>query len=174
MQCHVATGLSHASTRCAPVTHVAHAHVQGSGAEGFILDLRNNPGGLVRSGLDIARLWMDGDAAIFNVQGREDNGHIAIMQVHVRHSICPVLAESSLELSGGNTGHVGAVPCVQAQMFCCTARAHGAAAVRVLHGRDGRVLRRCCCPHQLTTGGLGQCRHLLNMLLSFCRHMSHW
>ena len=35
----------------------------------------------MRSGLDIARLWMDGDAAIFNVQGREDNGHIAIMQV---------------------------------------------------------------------------------------------
>ena len=55
--------------------------VQSTGAEGFILDLRNNPGGLVRSGLDIARLWMDGEAAIFNVQGREDNGHIAIMQV---------------------------------------------------------------------------------------------
>ena len=35
----------------------------------------------MRSGLDIARLWMDGEAAIFNVQGREDNGHIAIMQV---------------------------------------------------------------------------------------------
>lgn len=110
---------------------MAHAHVQGSGAEGFILDLRNNPGGLVRSGLDIARLWMDGEAAIFNVQGREDNGHIAIMQVRVRHSFCPVIAQSPLELPGGSTGHVGAVPCVHGQIFCCTARAHGAAALRV-------------------------------------------
>lgn len=55
--------------------------MQRGGAEGFILDLRNNPGGLVRAGLDIARLWLDGNAAIFNVQGREDNGHMAIMQV---------------------------------------------------------------------------------------------
>lgn len=40
----------------------------------------------MRAGLDIARLWLDGNAAIFNVQGREDNGQIAIMQVR---PMCP-------------------------------------------------------------------------------------
>ena len=44
--------------------------LQAGGAEAFILDLRNNPGGLVRAGLDIARLWLDGNSAIFNVQVR--------------------------------------------------------------------------------------------------------
>ena len=43
-------------------------HVQGDGAEGFILDLRANPGGLVRAGLEVARLWLDGqDVPVFNV-----------------------------------------------------------------------------------------------------------
>jgi C-terminal processing protease CtpA/Prc len=46
------------------------ARAQAGGAEGYVLDLRNNPGGLVRAGLDIARLWLDGSAAIFNVQVR--------------------------------------------------------------------------------------------------------
>jgi carboxyl-terminal processing protease len=38
--------------------------------EGFILDLRNNPGGLVNAAMDIAGLWMDGPVPIFNVEVR--------------------------------------------------------------------------------------------------------
>jgi hypothetical protein len=47
---------------------------QASGASAYILDLRNNPGGLVRSSIDIARLWMDGQPVVFNVSGREVGG----------------------------------------------------------------------------------------------------
>ncbi len=35
-----------------------------------MLDLRNNPGGLVSSGMEIASLFMDGSPVVFNVQGR--------------------------------------------------------------------------------------------------------
>lgn len=42
------------------------------GAESFILDLRNNPGGLVRSSLEIASLWLNGDTrpTIFSIEDR--------------------------------------------------------------------------------------------------------
>lgn len=55
--------------------------MQKAGAEAYILDLRNNPGGLVRSGLDIARIFLDGPAAVFTVSGRENSGYPASMQV---------------------------------------------------------------------------------------------
>lgn len=62
--------------------------MQRNGAEAFILDLRNNPGGLVRSGLDIARIFLDGPTTIFNVTGREPDllfaDQLTIQQVHDR------------------------------------------------------------------------------------------
>lgn len=51
--------------------HAAIKRLQGEGAEAFILDLRSNPGGLVTAGLDVARLWLDGEnVPVFNVAGR--------------------------------------------------------------------------------------------------------
>lgn len=35
-------------------------NVQEQGADEYILDLRDNPGGLVRAGLDVADMWLDG------------------------------------------------------------------------------------------------------------------
>jgi len=46
-------------------------------AAGYILDLRNNPGGLVTSALDVAGLFLDSSAhpTIFSVSGRGTAGH---------------------------------------------------------------------------------------------------
>ena len=46
--------------------------LQRDGAEAFILDLRNNPGGLVTSAMDIASIWLDGsqEPTVFSVQDR--------------------------------------------------------------------------------------------------------
>ena len=66
----------------------AHPHTvasrPGSAARGVRAaraDMRNNPGGLLRAGLDVARLWLDGEAAVFNVQGRDEDGRMAVTQV---------------------------------------------------------------------------------------------
>lgn len=50
----------------------AIAQLKKDGAEAFILDLRNNPGGLVKASLEVASLWMDGDRrpTVFSVQDR--------------------------------------------------------------------------------------------------------
>lgn len=37
------------------------------GAQGYILDLRNNPGGLLQSGIEIARLWLDEGTIVYTV-----------------------------------------------------------------------------------------------------------
>jgi carboxyl-terminal processing protease len=37
------------------------------GADGYILDLRNNPGGLLQAGIEIARLWLDRGTIVYTV-----------------------------------------------------------------------------------------------------------
>ncbi|OWM67213.1 hypothetical protein CDL15_Pgr000665 [Punica granatum] len=39
----------------------------------YILDLRNNPGGLVMAGLDVAQMWLDGDETLVNTIDRDGN-----------------------------------------------------------------------------------------------------
>lgn len=68
------------------------ACLQERGCDSFILDLRNNPGGLVRAGLDIARLWLPGEAAILTVEGRDVAGSTAVLQVR----LCLCIADCTL------------------------------------------------------------------------------
>ena len=50
-------------------TEIAHAvdKLETQGAEGYILDLRNNPGGLLQAGIEIARLWLDDATIVYTV-----------------------------------------------------------------------------------------------------------
>ena len=50
-------------------TEVAHAidQLEKQGAAAYILDLRNNPGGLLQAGIEIARLWLDSGTIVYTV-----------------------------------------------------------------------------------------------------------
>jgi carboxyl-terminal processing protease len=48
---------------------IAHGvnKLQRQGAEAYILDLRNNPGGLLQAGIEIARMWLDEGTIVYTV-----------------------------------------------------------------------------------------------------------
>jgi carboxyl-terminal processing protease len=48
---------------------IAHGvdKLEKEGAEAYILDLRNNPGGLLQAGVEIARLWLDSGTIVYTV-----------------------------------------------------------------------------------------------------------
>lgn len=53
----------------------AIARLEAQGAAAYVLDLRNNPGGLLQAGVEIARLWLDSGPIVYTVdrQGVFDN-----------------------------------------------------------------------------------------------------
>eukprot|EP00191_Tetraselmis_sp_GSL018_P018174 CAMPEP_0177591326 /NCGR_PEP_ID=MMETSP0419_2-20121207/7933_1 /TAXON_ID=582737 /ORGANISM="Tetraselmis sp., Strain GSL018" /LENGTH=522 /DNA_ID=CAMNT_0019082051 /DNA_START=184 /DNA_END=1753 /DNA_ORIENTATION=- len=59
------------SQNVAQDTAEAIRNLENKGATSYILDLRDNAGGLVDSSIDVARLWLDGPAPIFHVRGRD-------------------------------------------------------------------------------------------------------
>ncbi len=48
---------------------LAHAisNLEKKGAAAYILDLRNNPGGLLQAGIEVARLWLDSGTIVYTV-----------------------------------------------------------------------------------------------------------
>ncbi|XP_044469041.1 carboxyl-terminal-processing peptidase 3, chloroplastic-like isoform X2 [Mangifera indica] len=55
------------------------------GVQSYILDLRNNPGGLVKAGLDVAQIWLDGDETLVNTIDRE--GHMSPINMVNGHAV---------------------------------------------------------------------------------------
>lgn len=75
------------------------------GAEGYILDLRNNPGGLLQSGIDISRLWLDSGTIVYTanrngIQDRFDASNTSLTQDHLVLLVNAGTASASEILSG--------------------------------------------------------------------------
>lgn len=49
----------------------AVSFLEGAGVEGYIMDLRGNPGGVVDAGIDVASVWLDGPSPVMRIQGRD-------------------------------------------------------------------------------------------------------
>ncbi|XP_073154477.1 carboxyl-terminal-processing peptidase 3, chloroplastic isoform X2 [Henckelia pumila] len=59
-------------TAAAEMEDTVH-EMEKQGVQSYILDLRNNPGGLVKAGLDVAQIWLDGTETLVNTIDREGN-----------------------------------------------------------------------------------------------------
>jgi len=46
---------------------VALSDLENKGADAYVLDLRNNPGGLLNAGIEIARMWIDDGTIVYTV-----------------------------------------------------------------------------------------------------------
>ncbi|KAL4198289.1 hypothetical protein AMTRI_Chr03g139430 [Amborella trichopoda] len=59
-------------TAASDMENVIH-DMENQGVQSYILDLRNNPGGLVKAGLDVAEMWLDGNETLVNTIDRDGN-----------------------------------------------------------------------------------------------------
>ncbi|CAO2831767.1 unnamed protein product [Amaranthus hypochondriacus] len=57
-------------TAASDMERVIHK-LEDQGVQSYILDLRNNPGGLVKAGLDVAQLWLDGEETLVYTTDRD-------------------------------------------------------------------------------------------------------
>ncbi len=59
--------LSQFNSNAAEDVAIAVRDLEEQGAQGYVLDLRNNPGGLLQAGIEIARQWIDSGAIVYTV-----------------------------------------------------------------------------------------------------------
>lgn len=72
---------------------VAHAinRLEKQGAEAYVLDLRNNPGGLLQAGIEIARLWLDDGTIVYTVNRQGIQGSFEAFGPALTHDPLVVL-----------------------------------------------------------------------------------
>lgn len=73
--------LTQFSANAAPEMQDALQELEGENVEGYILDLRSNPGGLLKASIDIARMWM-GDGTIVSTVNRRGIVHEEAANAH--------------------------------------------------------------------------------------------
>ncbi|XWS43177.1 hypothetical protein CRYUN_Cryun16bG0080500 [Craigia yunnanensis] len=59
--------------------------MENRGVQSYILDLRNNPGGLVKAGLDVAQIWLDGNETLVNTVDRD--GYMSPINMFNGHAV---------------------------------------------------------------------------------------
>ncbi|KGF73767.1 carboxyl-terminal protease [Neosynechococcus sphagnicola sy1] len=69
----------------------ALARFEKQGADAYILDLRNNPGGLLQAGIEVARLWLDTGTIVYTVNRQGIEGSFAAMGSALTHDPLVVL-----------------------------------------------------------------------------------
>ncbi|WP_026082444.1 carboxyl-terminal processing protease CtpA [Mastigocladopsis repens] len=76
----------------API-ELAHAisSLEKKGADAYILDLRNNPGGLLQAGIEIARLWLESGTIVYTVNRQGIQGSFEAFGSAITHDPLVVL-----------------------------------------------------------------------------------
>ncbi|KAE8683599.1 Carboxyl-terminal-processing peptidase 3 [Hibiscus syriacus] len=76
--------LTFSQTAATDMKNTIH-EMENQGVQSYILDLRNNPGGLVKVGLDVAQIWLDGNETLVNTIDRD--GHMSPINMANGHAL---------------------------------------------------------------------------------------
>ncbi|MEM7554147.1 MAG: carboxyl-terminal processing protease CtpA [Cyanobacteria bacterium P01_A01_bin.84] len=69
----------------------AISSLEKKGAAAYILDLRNNPGGLLQAGVEVARMWLDRGTIVYTVNRQGIQGSFDAMDTALTHAPLIVL-----------------------------------------------------------------------------------
>ncbi len=119
------------SAHAAEQMEAAIADLTAEGAEAFVMDLRNNPGGLLQASIDISRMWLRRGPIVRTVDRSGDSEKISANRTHLSELPLAVLVNgesaSSSEIVTGALGDNDRAIVVGSPTF-------GKALVQSLHG----------------------------------------